>query len=184
VLLLCNYFLFHYLCINFFRWCDIFDVSYHVAVRKHFLATHLDLSFFLIVFYHFSFQSLLRILQVAPMNWVTAFCSNNASPALSLLAQDSMLKHFLKRSTFEVKASVNHELNYVVFERSKQFPTAHLRKSPLEKERTLVLMHGFGLGLGFFYGIVMLVCFSRLISPGVALFLLLVVSSCCFLYCR
>jgi hypothetical protein len=128
-------------------------VTCRVVDRKHLIQTLLALFRFLN-----RFSQILLIcfpFSILGMNWVTSFCSNNASPALSLLAQDSMLKHFLKRSTYEVKASANHELNYVVFQRSKQFPTAHLRKSPSEKERTLVLMHGFGLGLGFFYGTVL-----------------------------
>lgn len=83
--------------------------------------------------------------------WITSFSAANNSGALALVAQERLLKHFLKSSTFEVKASAGHELNYVILRRSKQYPVAHLQKRG-EKEKTLILMHGFGLGLGFFYG--------------------------------
>jgi hypothetical protein len=140
-----------------------------VVHRKHLIQTLLALFRFLN-----RFSQILLIcfpFSILGMNWVTSFCSSNASPALSLLAQDSMLKHFLKRSTFEVKASTNHELNYVVFQRSKQFPTAHLRKSSSEKERTLVLMHGFGLGLGFFYGTVFVFSSVLCLISSISVFL-------------
>eukprot|EP01031_Cornospumella_fuschlensis_P045980 gene45980-56271_t len=69
---------------------------------------------------------------------------NSAHPALALLAQDRLLKHFLRSSQFEVKQTPKNGLNYVTIWNSK-----HL--SPKKSARTLVLMHGFGLGLGFFY---------------------------------
>jgi predicted esterase len=84
------------------------------------------------------------------MSWMTSFC-NSSSPALAIQAQERLLKHFLKRSTFEVRTSGGHELNYVVIQRAKESPRPHVPQQP-RKERTLIMMHGFGTGLGLFYG--------------------------------
>ena len=87
------------------------------------------------------------------MNWATSSC-HNTSPVLAIQAQDRLLRYFLKRSTFEVRSSSNHELNYVVIKRNRDYPKAHLQASHNhnKKEKTLILMHGFGTGLGLFYG--------------------------------
>lgn len=81
-------------------------------------------------------------------------CSST-SPALALLAQDKLLRHFLKRTTFEVRNSPAHELNYVVLKaknRSNQVDSVYQKQSTPRIPKTLVLMHGYGSGLGFFHG--------------------------------
>jgi hypothetical protein len=88
------------------------------------------------------------------MHWATSFCQNT-SPVLAIQAQEKLLRYFLKRSTFEVRSSSNHELNYVVIKRNQDYPKAHLHAAQTnhnKKERTLIMMHGFGTGLGLFYG--------------------------------
>lgn len=87
------------------------------------------------------------------MNWL--FNSGTSSPALALIAQEKLLKHFLKRSVFDVRNSRNLELNYVVIHKkpaTKDHLSVNNYNSVKPKAKTLVLMHGFGLGLGFFYG--------------------------------
>lgn len=54
---------------------------------------------------------------------------------------------FINSANYEVKSSTD-ALNYVVFRKGSRSRLLH---SP-NKERTLVLTHGFGLGLGFFFG--------------------------------
>lgn len=71
------------------------------------------------------------------------------SQALGLLAQNKLLKYYLK-SSFEVKSS--HALNYVVFKGQAAEKRQNSVQAWKKKEKVLVLMHGFGLGLGFFYG--------------------------------
>ena len=67
--------------------------------------------------------------------------------ALGLLAQNKLLKRYV-RSPFEVKSSA--ALNYIVVKGKAK--TDDKIQPWNRKERVLVLMHGFGLGLGFFYG--------------------------------
>ena len=62
------------------------------------------------------------------------------SQALGLAAQNRLLKHFVK-APFEVKATKT--LNFI------QIRT---NEPKYRKERILVLMHGYGSGLGFFFG--------------------------------
>jgi hypothetical protein len=60
---------------------------------------------------------------------------------LGLAAQHALLKHFLK-TEFEVKST--SFLNYVEFK---------VNEKPNDREeRILVLTHGYGSGLGFFFG--------------------------------
>jgi hypothetical protein len=63
------------------------------------------------------------------------------SPTLGLSAQHALLTHFVK-TPFEVKSTSN--LNYVEFRSA--------RESTGSDERVLILMHGYGSGLGFFFG--------------------------------
>lgn len=63
---------------------------------------------------------------------------------MAFKAQDVLLKYFLRSSVFERKDTVKYGLNYVQITRNN--------KSMVKRPRTLILMHGFGLGLGFFYG--------------------------------
>jgi hypothetical protein len=78
------------------------------------------------------------------------------SPILALQSQERLLQHFLRRSSFEVKTTPSQELNYVVIKtKSKSIrvkPNMRSIERSVAAPRTLVLMHGFGLGLGFFYG--------------------------------
>lgn len=68
--------------------------------------------------------------------------------ALGLLAQNRLLKYYVS-SPYEVKSSA--ALNYVVVKgKEKQGDLQPWKR----KEKVLVLMHGFGLGLGLFYGTV------------------------------
>lgn len=81
--------------------------------------------------------------------------SISTSPALAALAQDKLLRHFLKRTTFEVRSSPAHELNYVVLKaknRSNQVDSVYQTQTVPRIPKTLVLMHGYGSGLGFFHG--------------------------------
>ncbi len=75
-------------------------------------------------------------------NWFTP-----TTQALGLLAQNKLLKRYV-RSPFEVKSSA--ALNYIVVKGKAK--TDDKIQPWNRKERVLVLMHGFGLGLGFFYG--------------------------------
>ncbi len=68
------------------------------------------------------------------------------SQAVGLLAQQRILKHYV-RSSYEIKST--NALNYVVIKGNVTTTKVHPWQ---RKERVLVLMHGFGLGLGFFYG--------------------------------
>ena len=71
------------------------------------------------------------------------------SQAMGLLAQNRLLKYYV-RSKYEIKST--SALNYVVIKGdSKRNETIKLQPWK-RKEKVLVLMHGFGLGLGFFYG--------------------------------
>ena len=70
------------------------------------------------------------------------------SQALGLLAQNRLLKYYVK-SSYEIKSS--SALNYVVIKGNVKETNTSI-KPWNRKERVLVLMHGFGLGLGFFYG--------------------------------
>jgi hypothetical protein len=59
------------------------------------------------------------------------------------MSQQRLLKHYVK-SNCETRST--KKLNYVVVDTGSKW-------KPWErKEKVLVLMHGFGLGLGFFYG--------------------------------
>ena len=78
------------------------------------------------------------------MNWFIP-----TSPNQGLLAQNKLLSHFI-RSSFESKTCQRSSLNYIEIKRKSN---KSLNKDEIKKEKTLVLMHGFGLGLGFFYGI-------------------------------
>lgn len=69
---------------------------------------------------------------------------------MAFIAQEKLLTRFLKRSVFEKKDTLKHGLNYVTI--AKKSVDDKLRANSSKKPRTLVLMHGFGLGLGFFYG--------------------------------
>jgi hypothetical protein len=60
----------------------------------------------------------------------------------ALLSQNRLLQHFVKKS---FKAGWVNQLNFVDF-RKNSGPQS------VNNENTLVLMHGFGLGLGFFFG--------------------------------
>lgn len=71
--------------------------------------------------------------------------SNSTNPALALLSQERILKHFVKRCNIEV--GHHHELNYVVFTRKY----VDENKPKNAEKKTLVLMHGYGLGLGYFF---------------------------------
>ena len=65
------------------------------------------------------------------------------SQAAALLAQRRLLKHFV-RHDHEVKTS--HGINYVVVKGN-----LHVKPYDADTEKVLVLMHGYGLGLGLFY---------------------------------
>lgn len=54
----------------------------------------------------------------------------------------------ISRSSYEVKTSSN-SVNYVEFTRSSDVVRYH---HGAREEKVLVLTHGFGLGLGFFFG--------------------------------
>ncbi|KAJ1429060.1 Alpha/Beta hydrolase protein [Ochromonadaceae sp. CCMP2298] len=70
------------------------------------------------------------------MSWVPT------SSALALMSQQRLLKHYVK-SNCEQRST--NKLNYVVVNTGSKW-------KPYErKEKVLILMHGFGLGLGFFY---------------------------------
>lgn len=76
------------------------------------------------------------------MSWFTT----PTSQALGLLAQNRLLKYYV-RSPYEIKSSA--ALNYVVVKgKTKENAIQPWNR----KEKVLVLMHGYGLGLGFFYG--------------------------------
>jgi hypothetical protein len=86
-------------------------------------------------------------------------CTPMTTPALALAAQDAVLSHFLRRSTYQVKATQQHGLNYVVVRRKQPQPVVQAlsnsisrsgAEGPQKTSKTLVLMHGYGLGLGFF----------------------------------
>lgn len=75
-----------------------------------------------------------------------------ASPYLALQAQEKLLAHFLKRSTFEVRNVATNGMNYVVIQnKQKAILNNHPGRAQTAK-KTLVMMHGYGAGLGFFYG--------------------------------
>ncbi len=69
------------------------------------------------------------------MNWITP-----TSQALGLAAQSRLLKHFVK-TPLEVKSTGT--LNYI---------DIRVRTPKYRQEKVLVLMHGYGSGLGFFFG--------------------------------
>eukprot|EP01033_Poteriospumella_lacustris_P010279 gene10279-7301_t len=74
-----------------------------------------------------------------------------ASPYLALQAQEKLLAHFLKRSTFEVRNVATNGMNYVVIQnKQKAILNNHPGRAQTAK-KTLVMMHGYGAGLGFFY---------------------------------
>jgi hypothetical protein len=75
------------------------------------------------------------------------------SQALALLAQNRLLKHYVK-SNYEVKSF--NSLNYVVIHGDNKYKHHALVQN--KKEKVLILMHGFGLGLGFFYGNILFTC--------------------------
>ena len=77
------------------------------------------------------------------MNWFIP-----TSPNQGLLAQNKLLSHFIK-SNFESNVCQKSSLNYIEIKRKSN---KSLIKDDIKKDKTLVLMHGFGLGLGFFYG--------------------------------
>lgn len=81
---------------------------------------------------------LFLFLSWSEMSWMTP-----TSQVLGLAAQNKLLKHFV-RTPFEVKSC--NSLNYV------EFKTRGGLKPPHRSERVLVLMHGYGSGLGFFFG--------------------------------
>ena len=81
---------------------------------------------------------LLLFLSWSEMSWISP-----TSQVLGLAAQNKLLKHFV-RTPFEVKSC--NSLNYV------EFKTRGGLKPPNRDERVLVLMHGYGSGLGFFFG--------------------------------
>ena len=74
----------------------------------------------------------------------------------AIAAQNRILQHFLK-SGFEVKQGRN--LNYIEFRNlgsvkanALEIPTDTIQgKNVPAEERVLVLMHGYGLGLAFFF---------------------------------
>ena len=68
------------------------------------------------------------------------------SEELCLSAQDKLLKYYI-RSPFEIKQTAS--LNYVIV---KGVVKENEIQTNGREERVLVLMHGYGLGLGFFYG--------------------------------
>lgn len=73
---------------------------------------------------------------------------------LALQAQDRLLRHFLKRSVYDVRMVPTNGMNYVVIKnKQKAILNAHPgRVQNVKHKKTLVLMHGYGAGLGFFYG--------------------------------
>ena len=82
---------------------------------------------------------------------MSVFCTPLTTPTLALAAQDALLQYFLRRSTFQVKSTKEHGLNYVVVRRKPLQSGSLLHKDLDTKKKTLVLMHGYGLGLGFFF---------------------------------
>lgn len=81
---------------------------------------------------------LFLFLSWSEMSWISP-----TSQVLGLAAQNKLLKHFV-RTPFEVKSC--NSLNYV------EFKTRGGLRVPNREERVLVLMHGYGSGLGFFFG--------------------------------
>jgi pimeloyl-ACP methyl ester carboxylesterase len=75
---------------------------------------------------------------------VCCCCCPSTSHEKSLAAQERVLRHFLRRSTFEIKRTPKHGVNYVVIRRSDRE-----QRLPMERQ-TLVLVHGYAMGLGFF----------------------------------
>jgi cardiolipin-specific phospholipase len=74
-----------------------------------------------------------------------------SSPYLALQAQEKLLQHFLKRCTYEVRSVPTNGMNYVVIQNKQK---AILNNHPGRvqgSKKTLVMMHGYGAGLGFFY---------------------------------
>lgn len=63
------------------------------------------------------------------------------TPELGLAAQVSLLTHFVK-TPFEAKSTSS--LNYVEFKSTREIEN--------REERILILTHGYGSGLGFFFG--------------------------------
>ena len=90
------------------------------------------------------------------------FLQIKMNPAFSqmagaIAAQNRILQHFLK-SGFEVKQG-NRNLNYIEFRnlgsvkaKALEIPADTIQgKNVPAEERVLVLMHGYGLGLAFFF---------------------------------
>lgn len=75
-----------------------------------------------------------------------------SSPYLAIQAQEKLLKHFLKRSTFEVRSVPTNGMNYVVIRNKQKAIASDGPGGEQSPKRTLVMMHGYGAGLGFFYG--------------------------------
>lgn len=74
----------------------------------------------------------------------------SVSPAMAFMAQDRLLQCFLKRSIFEKHTTYKYGVNYVQIRSKERQQQQVLDKK--DKKPTLVLLHGYGLGLGFFYG--------------------------------
>eukprot|EP01039_Chlorochromonas_danica_P006905 gene6905-7630_t len=75
---------------------------------------------------------------------------SSVSPAMAFLAQDRLLQCFLKGSIFEKHTTYKYGVNYVQI-RSKDSQQRQVVVDRKNKKPTLVLLHGYGLGLGFFY---------------------------------
>jgi hypothetical protein len=71
------------------------------------------------------------------------------SQAMGLVAQNKLLKYYV-RTNFQIKNA--HALNYIVVKGNARDKEPGAVQPWKRKEKVLVLMHGFGLGLGFFYG--------------------------------
>jgi hypothetical protein len=91
-----------------------------------------------------SIQLVLRALIAPIMSWYIP-----TSQALGLVAQNKLLKYYL-RSSCEAKTS--SALNYIIVKRKAAEKRENSVQAWKKKEKVLVLMHGYGLGLGFFYG--------------------------------
>ena len=81
------------------------------------------------------------------VHWVRHLCCcccPYTSHAEGLMAQEKVLRHFLRRSNFQIKSTPLHGINYVTIQRTDR----DLR--PEAQRRTLFLVHGYAMGLGFF----------------------------------
>ena len=67
----------------------------------------------------------------------------------ALAAQNRLLRHFVQNPVLSNDSQYqSSSLNFIEFRRASDDSLLNENKRPV---RTLVLMHGFGLGLGFFF---------------------------------